>query len=222
MRAADRKPFVGKTRRVFRQSQTAREGGLFLRESPHQLPSNEHPIPRKYPPPFRQGRVWGREMRIATGALRPRNDRFPWSVVHGRRATARVAPTEGYKECLAGGRTGASAPTDMWKCLRRAACPHAAAMVQWVSGGGLRAARRPTILAPLPKGGWHGEAVTGGFLSAPASRKRTPHTPQVSLHQPSVGPPPFRQGRLWRRGADYRDRFVNWPRNAMGFCMVPL
>ena len=29
------------------------------------------------------------------------------------RATARVAPTEGYKECLAGGRTGASAPTDM-------------------------------------------------------------------------------------------------------------
>ena len=36
---------------------------------------------------------------------------FPWSVVHGRRATARVAPTEGYKECLAGGRTGASAPT---------------------------------------------------------------------------------------------------------------
>ena len=45
---------------------------------------------------------------------------FPWSVVHGRRATARVAPTEGYKECLAGGRTGASAPTDMWKRLRRA------------------------------------------------------------------------------------------------------
>ena len=44
---------------------------------------------------------------------------FPWSVVHGRRATARVAPTEGYKECLAGGRTGASAPTDMWKRLRR-------------------------------------------------------------------------------------------------------
>ena len=45
---------------------------------------------------------------------------FPWSVVHGRRATARVAPTEGYKECLAGGRTGASTPTDMWKRLRRA------------------------------------------------------------------------------------------------------
>ena len=82
--------------------------------------------------------------------------------------------------------------------------------------GGLRAARRPTILAPLPKGGWHGEAVTGGFLPAPASRKRTPHTPQVSLHQPSVGPPPFRQGRLWRQGADYRDRFVNWPAQCHG------
>ena len=31
------------------------------------------------------------------------------------RATARVAPTEGYKECLAGGRTGASAPTEGYK-----------------------------------------------------------------------------------------------------------
>ena len=122
MRAADRKPFVGKTRRVFRQSQTAREGGLFLRESPHQLPANEHPIPRKYPPLFRQGRVWGREMRIATASVRTdlAMTGFPWSVVHGRRATARVAPTEGYTECLAGGRTGASAPTDMWKRLRRA------------------------------------------------------------------------------------------------------
>ena len=74
----------------------------------------------------------------------------------------------------------------------------------------------PVPLAPLPKGGWHGEAVTGGFLPAPASRKRTPHTPQVSLHQPSVGPPPFRQGRLWRQGADYRDRFVNWPAQCHG------
>ena len=114
MRAADRKPFVGKTRRVFRQSQTAREGGLFLRESPHQLPANEHPIPRKYPPLFRQGRVWGRGLRIATASVRTdlAMTGFPWSVVHGRRATARVAPTEGYKECLAGGRTEASAPTD--------------------------------------------------------------------------------------------------------------
>ena len=55
---------------------------------------------------------------------------FPWSVVHGRRATARVAPTEGYKECLAGGRTGASAPTE---CLPigfcRGRCPHRPASV---------------------------------------------------------------------------------------------
>ena len=25
--------------------------------------------------------------------------------------------------------------------------------------------RAPSFLAPLPKGGWHGEAVTGGFVS---------------------------------------------------------
>ena len=74
------------------------------------------------PPPFRQGRLWGRGLRIATASVRTdlTMTGFPWSVVHGRRATARVAPTEGYKECLAGGRTGASAPTDMWKRLRRA------------------------------------------------------------------------------------------------------
>ena len=34
-------------------------------------------------------------------------------------------------------------------------------------------------------------------IPAPASCKRTPHTPQVSLHQSAAGPPPFRQGRLW-------------------------
>ena len=56
---------------------------------------------------------WGRGTRIATASVRTGFSMtgFPWSVVHGRRATARVAPTEGYKECLAGGRTGASAPT---------------------------------------------------------------------------------------------------------------
>ena len=35
------------------------------------------------------------------------------------RATARVAPTEGYKECLAGGRTEASAPTEVYLAVRR-------------------------------------------------------------------------------------------------------
>ena len=40
-----------------------------------------------------------------------------------------------------GGRTGASAPTEMSEHLRRAACPHAAVMVRWLTGGGLRAAR---------------------------------------------------------------------------------
>ena len=40
-----------------------------------------------------------------------------------------------------GGRTEASAPTEMSEHLRRAACPHAAVMVRWLTGGGLRAAR---------------------------------------------------------------------------------
>ena len=92
-------------------------------------------------PPLGKGAM-GTGVRIATGALRPRNDTFykgcgvrrgTWAppckglcnIAGGQgrpplrkrnkrcngRATARVAPTEGYKECLAGGRTGASAPT---------------------------------------------------------------------------------------------------------------
>ena len=70
----------------------------------------------KRPTPYKK------EIRIATASVRTdlAMTGFPWSVVHGRRATARVAPTEGCKECLAGGRTEASAPTDMWKRLRRA------------------------------------------------------------------------------------------------------
>ena len=62
-------------------------------------------------------------MRIATGGVRTgfAMTGFPWSVVYGRRATARVAPTEGYKECLEGGRTEASAPTEgNKKCSGRA------------------------------------------------------------------------------------------------------
>ena len=60
--------------------------------------------------PLPKGGLGGR---IATASVRTdlAMTGFPWSVVHGRRATARVAPTEGYKECLAGGRTGVSAPT---------------------------------------------------------------------------------------------------------------
>ena len=53
----------------------------------------------------------------------------------------------------------------------------------------------PDPKAPLPKGGGHGEAVTGGFHSAQTRRKRAAIHPQVSLHQPPAGPPPFRQGR---------------------------
>ena len=52
--------------------------------------------------PLPKGGLGGR---IATASVRTdlAMTGFPWSVVHGRRATARVAPTEGCKECLAGG-----------------------------------------------------------------------------------------------------------------------
>ena len=74
--------------------------------------------------PLPKGGLGGR---IATASVRTdlAMTGFPWSVVHGRRATARVAPTEGYKECLAGGRTGASAPTEGLQVVRWAGrCRH--------------------------------------------------------------------------------------------------
>ena len=48
--------------------------------------------------PLPKGGLGGR---IATASVRTdlAMTGFPWSVVHGRRATARVAPTEGYKGC---------------------------------------------------------------------------------------------------------------------------
>ena len=54
---------------------------------------------------FARSAVQSRAGRPGGRPLRKRNKRC------NGRATARVAPTEGYKECLAGGRTGASAPT---------------------------------------------------------------------------------------------------------------
>ena len=62
--------------------------------------------------------------------------------------------------------------------LRRARCPHPAArpltafLVNPVIAKPVRtlavAIRTPVPMTPLPKGGWHGKAVTGGFF---------PHTP---------------------------------------------
>ena len=54
---------------------------------------------------FARSAIQSRAGRPGGRPLRKRNKRC------NGRATARVAPTEGYKECLAGGRTGASAPT---------------------------------------------------------------------------------------------------------------
>ena len=138
MRAADRKPFVGKTRRVFRQSQTAREGGLFLRESPHQLPANEHPIPRKYPPPFRQGRVW--EVRTAGRYRhRPLRNSIENPCVGADAYIGPVAPI--FKSCV--GRRALTPPR--WRSRYRTA------------GWGQPALQ---CLAPLPKRGLGGRIAT--------------------------------------------------------------
>ena len=52
-----------------------------------------------------------------------------------------------------GGWTEASAPTEMSEHLRRAACPHAAVMVRWLTGGGLRAARPTEAYFAVRRGG---------------------------------------------------------------------
>ena len=50
-------------------------------------------------------------------------------------------------------RTELSAPTEMSEHLRRAACPHAAVMVRWLTGGGLRAARPTEAYLAVRRGG---------------------------------------------------------------------
>ena len=55
-------------------------------------------------------------------------------------------------DARAGGQ-GASAPTEMSEHLRRAACPHAAVMVRWLTGGGLRAARPTEAYFAVRRGG---------------------------------------------------------------------
>ena len=52
-----------------------------------------------------------------------------------------------------GGQTESSAPTEMPEHLRRAACPHAAVMVRWLTGGGLRAARPTEAYFAVRRGG---------------------------------------------------------------------
>ncbi len=113
--------------------------------------------------PLPKGGLGGR---IATASVRTdlAMTGFPWSVVHGRRATARVALTEGYKECLAGGRTGASAPTDMWKRLRRAGLQEV-----WQNG--------PSG-TPAPTEGYKGCVVEG--LCPSRGRGRTPPLRRVT------------------------------------------
>ena len=53
----------------------------------------------------------------------------------------------------AGRATARIAPTEMSEHLRRAACPHAAVMVRWLTGGGLRAARPTEAYFAVCRGG---------------------------------------------------------------------
>ena len=53
-------------------------------------------------------------------------------------------------------------------------------------------------LAPLPKGGWRRSRL-GDSSTHELAGNELLITPQVSLHQPAAGPPPFRQGRVWGR-----------------------
>ena len=114
----------------------------------------------------------------------------------------------------------ASSPT---KCLpigfRRAACPHAAVMVRWLSGGGLRAA--------LPTGGlqevrWGGDTrachptrtfVGQGPCALPWVREGNPPVSALPCQ------PPLGKGALGTgvRIATTSD-IGHWFRNDMGFC----
>ena len=75
------------------------------------------------------------------------------------RATARVAPTEGL-------------PIE----LRRGRCPHAAVMVRWLSGGGLRAAR-PTDNMAVGENGPSGTPAPTHRLPIECRRGRRPRRP---------------------------------------------
>ncbi len=142
---------------------------------------------------------------FVAGALRPHNDTFvrvrwggrprgsPLRTSIGKRcvgADAYIGPVAPiFKPCV--GRRALTPPpnTPCTPCKIPCHCEP----VTYVTGVAIR--NPPSLKVPLPKGGWHGEAVTGGFFPVRIYRKRAAFTPQKSLHQPSVGPPPFRQGR---------------------------
>ena len=112
----------------------------------------------------------------------------------------------------------ASSPT---KCLpigfRRAACPHAAVMVRWLSGGGLRAAR-PT--GGLQEVRWGGDTrachptrtfVGQGPCALPWVREGNPPVSALPCQ------PPLGKGAVGTGDADCHSQFANWPRNDMVF-----
>ena len=62
----------------------------------------------------------------------------------------------------------------------------------------------PPLMAPLPKGGWHGEAVTGGFRTAPTAGHTGPALQGVVLSGPGGQSRPPLQNPIGKRcvGAD--------------------
>ena len=174
----------------------------------------------------------GTGVRIATASVRTdlAMTGFPWSVVHGRRATARVAPTEGYKECLAGGRTGASAPTVLrneeerrggalplpragkpakrhrWR-MQRAGFEEVPRLADTTVAGN-RLARR-WAREPRPYGSATRGAMGGRPQGSPL-RKRLQGV-RCGEESPSHGfavPAPFRQGGRGDGGTDCHGRFA--------------
>ena len=121
---------------------------------------------------------------------------------------------EFYMGCggISGGRTGASAPTEMSEHLRRAAYPHAAVMVRWLTGGGLRAARPTEAYFAVRR---------GGALPLPRATARIAptealqevrcgeRTPQSRLRRTS----PFRQGGRGDGRTDCHSQCAHWLRN---------
>ena len=88
-----------------------------------------------------------------------------------------------------GGRTESSAPTEMSEHLRRAACPHAAVMVRWLTGGGLRAARPTEAYFAVRR---------GGALPLPRATARV--APTEGYKRRGEGIPPLGKGAEGRGG----------------------
>ena len=116
-----------------------------------------------------------KETRIATASLRTglaMTGRFTWGAVQGRAGRPGGRPLRmRNKVCGKTGRCGERTERCRWQRKRServaavkilSVCRKAAPKF-WAPQQGHP--HPPSLLAPLPKEGWHGEAVTGGFFS---------------------------------------------------------